>query len=438
MLAQFNVAVVGAGLSGLSAALHLQALGAQVTLFEAAPQAGGRTRSVSVNDLAIDNGQHLALGAYHATLALLQLASIAADDVFKRIPLALHMHAGTTRLQLCPPHWLPAPLHLLAGLLGARGLSFRSKWHAVRWMHRLTQQKFQCPPTLTVAQLCAIGQQTEQAITWIWEPLCLAALNTPTALASAQTFLRVLQDSFMHQRRDSDFLVLRGDLSQVLITPLLQQFAAQGGAVKLLTIVKALQVPNHCVLATSRGEFHFDGVVLAVGPHQRQAISQPHPVQVEHDTYQPITTLYLQYDRHFRLPHPIMGLCHGLAHWVFDRGQCCDQAGLLAVVISAHDKISSKADWLLQIQIELNAALAGYNLQLPAELHWSKLITEKRATFSCVAHRTPLSAQLHSNIWLAGDDMIPDYPATIESAVRSGKQAATGMMQSLQALAPHR
>lgn len=433
-----QIAVVGAGLSGLSAALHLQAAGAHVTLIEAAPQAGGRTRTVAVHGVNVDNGQHLALGAYHDTLALLRLASLPEDTVFKRRPLALYMHAGAQQIQLCPPHWLPAPWHLLCGLLGARGLSLASKWRALVWMQHLKKQQFICEPGLTVAQLSALGNQTEQAVTWIWEPLCLAALNTPILEACAQTFLRVLQDSFMYARADSDFLVLRGDLSQVLIAPLIHYFEAQGGKLQRLNTVKAIQPSsNDCVLSTSRGVFRADGLVLAVGLHQRQSISHPFAIDIPHATYQPITTVYLQYESDFRLPQPIMGLCHGLAHWVFDRGASCDQAGLLAVVISAHPATIAKDTWVTQIQTELNAALAPYGLQCPSQPLWSKVITEKRATFSCTPYRqTPTQtgmqhAQLNPRVWLAGDDMIKDYPATIESAIRSGKQAAIGLIQAL-------
>lgn len=447
MVARLHIAVVGAGMSGIAAALACQAAGANVTLFEAAPQAGGRTRSVVLHETTLDNGQHLALGAYHHTLTLLKAAKIAEQAVFKRLPLALHMHGGAQQVHITPSPFLPAPLHLLLGIVGAQGLSLRDKWQALRWMLRCKLQRFQCAAGLTVAQLLTHAQQTQHAITWLWEPLCLAALNTPMDKASAQTFLRVLEKSFAHRHRDSDFLVMRADLGHALIQPLLDYFLAQGGQLQLQTQVKALNSLAHaCTLNTQRGDWQVDGVVVAVGPHQRQALSfserlpaTPRASVASTEitaemAYHPISTVYLQYGQPLRLPYPIMGLCQGLAQWVFDRGVCCDQPGLLAVVISAHAANVDKSNWVAQISSELSKALAPYGISLPEQPLWSKVITEKRATFSCTPAYQSIknrNTRQHPRIQIAGDDLISDYPATIESAVMSGQQAAHALVNDL-------
>ena len=174
-----NIAVVGAGLSGLAAAMHLLRHGHQVSLFEAAPQAGGRARSVTLPATMIDNGQHLCIGAYHQTLQLLQQAGLTPAQCFHRWPLALHMYDGAHRMSLTTSRWLPAPLHLLSGLLMAQGLSWRSKWQALRWMMTLKRQRFTLPADCTLLVLLKQQQQTAETIRYLWEPLCLAALNTP-------------------------------------------------------------------------------------------------------------------------------------------------------------------------------------------------------------------------------------------------------------------
>lgn len=436
-----KVAVIGAGLAGVSAAIRLLQHGHQVCVFEAAPQAGGRARGVAHDTTLLDNGQHLCIGAYRATLTLLQDAHIHPAQVFKRLPLQLHMHHGAQRMSLVSPTWLPAPLHLLWGLLTAHGLDWRSKWRAICWMQQLKQQAFTLPTDLTVSTLLAQGKQTPMAISTLWEPLCLAALNTPISLASAQVFLNVLRDSFQHRRQDSDFLIVSADLSSALIQPLLQHMQALGGEVRLRSAVTALQAAESggmmtgCLVSTATSSEIFDDVLVAVGPHQLKTIAEKaaSALHIPAFDYQPITTVYLQYSAETRLPYPLMGLYHGLAQWVFDRGQCCGQPGLLAVVISAHPPLSAdKSGLVAQCIAEINQALATYHGALNAAPQWTQVITEKRATFSCTPDLPrPGTRTSNPHIFLAGDYIAGPYPATIEGAVTSGYDAAQAVINQL-------
>lgn len=419
-----RVAIIGAGLAGLSAALRLSQQGHQVCVFEAAPQAGGRARSVSHASATLDNGQHLCLGAYHATLALLDEAGIDPAQVFTRLPLALHMHHGNQSISLVTPRWLPAPLHLLWGLIKARGLDWGSKWRAISWMRQLQKQRFTLAQDMPVSTLLTQAQQTPLLIKTLWEPLCLAALNTPLARASAQVFLNVLRDSFQYRRQDSDFLVAKSDLSQALILPLIAHLETRGVQLRLRTPITAIQPFEQGCKVTHAQPEAFDAVLIAVGPHQLKTIAGA-PTLPQWD-YQPITTIYLQFNDQVRLPHAFIGLCDGWAQWVFDRGQCCNQAGLLAVVISAHAPFEmDKSTLITHCLTEINLALASHGIKLPEQPLWSQVITEKRATFTChPAMKRPSYQTANTRVLLAGDYVASPYPATIESAVRSGQAAA--------------
>jgi predicted NAD/FAD-binding protein len=146
-----KVAVVGAGWAGLSAAVELAAQGIPVTIFEAAPNLGGRARGFYRNDIRLDNGQHILLGAYRETLRLMRQVGVEIEQALLRLPLRLETPG---HLKLVAPH-LPAPLHLLAGLLSAQGLDRSERWAALRFMTGLHLTGFRLSQDQTVAELLA-------------------------------------------------------------------------------------------------------------------------------------------------------------------------------------------------------------------------------------------------------------------------------------------
>jgi len=122
----------------------------------------------------------------------------------------------------------------------------------------------------------------------------------------------------------------------------------------------------------------------------------------------------------------MLGMVNSTSQWVFDRGQVCGQDGLLAVVISAHADLEMDQTTLAEtIHTELTQAIP--QLEKPI---WHKVVTEKRATFSCdVNLARPNHQTAYPNLYLAGDYTAGDYPATIEGAVRSGIAAANLILQ---------
>jgi hydroxysqualene dehydroxylase len=422
-----NIAIVGGGMAGLAAAAKLTQQGYSVTVFEAGPKLGGRARSVSHKGLQLDNGQHILLGAYRETLNLLKLVGVAESDVLTRLSLRLQVKdlVGGADFVLKANAILPAPFHILYGLLSAQGATLKEKVAAIRLMIWMRLNRFTLAKDIALADLMTVHSQSQTFIQKLWEPLCLAALNTPLEQASAQVFLHVLRDSFAQRKQDADVLLTNTDLSQLISEPVAAYLQRYNNEIHTHTAVENITpTGNGYLLQTRKQQYQFEQVILACGPHQLKNFVATLPkltTLTAHFTYQPITTVYLQYSQSTKLPEPMIGTVNSLSQWIFDRGQICNQKGLIAVVISAHAPLKQTHTALAeQIAIELQQLFPQLSQPL-----WHKVITEKRATFSCdVALQRPSNQTPYPNLYIAGDYTAGDYPATIEGAVRSGNAVA--------------
>jgi hydroxysqualene dehydroxylase len=442
---ELNVAVIGGGYAGMAAAVALAEHGITVTVFESAQQLGGRARGVTYQDTQLDNGQHLMLGCYRQTLRMIETVGGNIEQDLLRLPLQLDLHG---EFSLKAPR-LPAPFHLieqlairvgwqktpsdslvmLVALMTAQGLSFGERLHAARFMFTLRRMNFRLPNDMTVAELLAQHQQDAALVQKLWEPLCIAALNTPVLKASAQVLLNVLRDALNQSRADSDML-----LPRINFTALFPQRAANyveqhGGNVLIACGVESLYpLEDGIEITSARGAEKFSHVICAAPPVVAAKLLRPIAAlaetvaQIDSLEHQPIYTVYLQYPAHVTLPHPMLGLHQRYSQWLFDKGRIADQHGLLAAVISAegiHQELSQEE--LGQKVIEELSAEFGIAEQ-PA---WFKVIAEKRATFCCSpnlqrpSQQTPLPRLL-----LAGDYTAGEYPATLEGAVISGLKCA--------------
>lgn len=419
-----RIAVVGGGWAGLSAALELARRGVRVTVFEAARTLGGRARRLRLNDLELDNGQHILLGAYAQTLRMMRLAGVDPDATLLRLPLELRMLPG---FRLKAPR-LPAPLHAAAALGLAAGLSWSDRLAAVRLVRTLQARDWRLPADAPVAAWLDRNAQPPAVRECLWEPLCIAALNTPMAAASAQVFANVLRDSLGARREASDLLLPRADLGALFPEAAARRVAASGGEVRLGVAVRQVQGTPEGFALDADPPARYAGVIVAVAPQHAAALLEGRPEldatreRIAALRYEPIRTCYLQYDR-AALPFPMLGLRGTTAQWVFDRGTLGGMPNLLAAVVSAsgpHDALQQD-ELAARVDTELRARLPALGA-----LRWSRVVAERRATFRCTPGlERPPNATPVANLVLAGDYTASDYPATLESAVRSGVAAAT-------------
>ncbi|WP_347247573.1 hydroxysqualene dehydroxylase HpnE [Zoogloea sp.] len=424
-----QVAVIGGGYAGFAAAVTLARGGARVSLFESSRTLGGRARVVETDGYRIDNGQHILLGAYAETLRMLRLVGVKPRSLLTR-RLAL-VYPGLCALRAAP---LPAPLHLAFGLLRARGLSWTDKRAMARLMGQLKGQAYRIDPDRSVATLLAESNQTDTLNRLIWEPLCIAALNTPVGDASAQVFANVLRDSLAAAASASDLLIPRVDLSELFPVPASRWLAMRGHQVRTAEPVKSISwLESGYTLEGDPWQTLFEHVVIATSPYHVAplvgALPAMEPVVrcIAGLRHEPIVTTWLAFDGPLPFPEPMIGLTGGYGQWAFDRSALGGPEGLVSVVISARGAHQDVQKDALEIALmsELQAALGP----LPP-LKWSRTITEKRATFACTPGVIrPDTSTPEPGIWLAGDYVASPYPATLEAAVTSGVTAARRILK---------
>ena len=430
-----RVAVIGAGWAGLAAAVEMKRLGHAVVLSDMAPQPGGRARALvraDPDEPIWDNGQHILIGAYSATLGLMRQLCVPIDEHLWRGPLALRYPDGQG---LSLPAG-PAASAFARGVWTATGWTWRDKLALLRTVATWAVRGFGCAAPSTVADLC--GMLPDAVRRDLIEPLCVAALNTPAAQASGQVFLRVLRDAVFSGRSGADLLLPRVPLSDLLPLPAQRWLSQPGAAGQYPATCRWGQRTQTIEPAGERwqvdGEL-FDAVVLAVPASQAGqlcAVLAPTWSQAAAALeYQPILTVYMR-DTALRLSQPMTALRTGPdapAQFAFDLGQLQRADGHFAFVVSGAseclaDGVQAAAQ---QVLMQARQAFAGAFAAPDALRHAA---AERRATFACTPGLPRPGRDIAPGLVAAGDYVAGPYPATLEGAVRSGLAAAQAIHRS--------
>ena len=423
-----KVAVIGGGWAGLAAAVRATEAGHQVSVFEMAPHWGGRAREVDVNGLALDNGQHILIGAYARTLALMETVGVDVSTSLLRVSLALSYPDGRGLRMPRGPAWLVFGL----AVLRTRGWAWREKLALLRTALGWATTGFQCSPSVTVAQLCArLPPRVRQ---WMIDPLCVAALNTPASQASGAVFLRVLRDALFSGKGSADLLLPRRTLSHLLPWPASTWLMQHKAALHLGTRVDKLQRQGGRWYVNSQA---FDAVVLACSASEAARLAAPHSAawaaRAAAFSYEPIVTVYITSEG-TRLPQPMTALQEGPqapAQFVFDHGAIGGTHGVFAFVVSGARTWVEKG-----LAATGEAVLHQARQDFPVGT-WAapprvlRVLAEKRATFRCVPGLDRPQQRVAAGLLAAGDYVAGPYPATLEGAVRSGETAASGFAAAL-------
>ncbi|MFQ5774440.1 MAG: hydroxysqualene dehydroxylase HpnE [Kiloniellaceae bacterium] len=413
-----RVHIVGAGISGLACAVRLARLGHAVSLYEAAAQAGGRCRSYYDARLArtIDNGNHLLLSANRAALSYVEEIGARATLVGPARATFPFVDLRTGERWTVRPNAGPIPWWILSAKRRIPRTRPRSYLAGLRLAWAGAED--------TVADLLDPDDPLWERF---WAPLAVAALNTAPREASARLLWLVVRETFARGEAGCRPLIARDGLTASFVDPALGVLRERGAAVHFNRRLRRIEVSAERVVGLDFGERRValeDGewAVIALPPAVAGAVVPG--LQAPEDAC-PIVNAHVRLPAPPPLPAgmrddlPLLGLVGGTAHWLFVRGD------VVSLTVSAADDLAEEPNDRLAARFWADTA-AALGLE-PAPAPLVRVIKEKRATFAqtpqALRRRPPGRSAWH-NLALAGDWTDTGYPATIESAVRSGRVAA--------------
>jgi hydroxysqualene dehydroxylase len=441
-----DVVIIGGGFAGLSAGVALAGQGFRVALVEGKPVLGGRAYSFPDSETGdhVDNGQHVLMGCYHQTLDFLRQLGTR-DRLIIHRNLEIEMLDGPERSAHLRAAPLPGPLHMTAGLLQYRHLSVRQRLSAVRaGMRMMYKRRFE-PARLkqmTVAEFMDLTRQDSQARRTFWYPLAIATLNEQPELASAALLAEVMKRAFFSRRDDAAFVYATVGLSELYCTAAREFIEKRGGVVANRAIAEALELKDNMVSAIrlrDGANLRAANFIAAVPPIQfcrllpETMAGDRFFSKIESLKSSPIVCVHVWLDREVT-DSAFVGFVGTATQWLFNKRRIFGQygarhQGYLSFVISGARELAelSNDDLLKVVMNDLRAMIPAAK---EAHLMKALVLKEKHATFApdpaSDALRPPVETPV-PNLFLAGDWIQTGLPATIESAVISGRAAAAAI-----------
>ncbi|HUN28809.1 MAG TPA: hydroxysqualene dehydroxylase HpnE [Alphaproteobacteria bacterium] len=412
-----RVAVVGAGLAGLAAALDLQARGYEVEVFERTRLLGGRATSFEVGGREIDNGQHVFLHCCDRFIAFVE--SVGMGHALREQPrfeaLVLARDGTSSRLRAAS---LPAPFHLLASFAGYAHLDVGGRLRVARALAGAAIARHP-DPNLTFDRWLEKNGQNAATRRAFWDPFFIPALNASFDRVSATDALFVISTAFLRNAAAARF-----GFSTVPLAHVAAAAAARISAVHLSTAVLAMNVDDDGIELQLSGDraVRFDAVVLAVSPRTTaKLLGSPERLGVNaletYDPY-PIVDVHLWHDRG-ALGFDFAAVLDSPLQWIFekDEGYVCCSISAAGEVLTVPTSELERLAW--QELCAFVPALRGGRV-----LHAAATRNPEATYLPRPGSPRTLQRTAHPRVAIAGSWTQTGWPDTMESAVRSGNAAA--------------
>ncbi|MCR4410890.1 MAG: hydroxysqualene dehydroxylase HpnE [Thermoguttaceae bacterium] len=442
-----RVAVIGGGVAGLAAAAALARNGVRVEVFEARRRLGGRAASFldPISGRWIDHGQHVSMGCCICLADLCRRAGAAECFTLHR---RLHFVTPDGRCHdFAAVGWLPAPLHLVPGVLRLGFLRMSERWRLMGTIRRLAHVGSSGDEPHEAIGPWLRRRQSAQAIERFWSPILTSALGESLDRASVAAAAQVVREGLLASRRAYELAIPTVALAELFDQRLGAWLAGQGAVIRRGVRVAQVEGDARRVAALVLADgtrLAFDAVVVAVPWWTVQRLLPPAMLAVLPGVADaarlepsPITAIHLWFDQPVcRLPHAV--LLDGVGQWLFSPPERARPGEHYAqVVISASRRLLGRdhEEVIGQVVRQISSLFSESQTThppRPAKLLRGRMVTERRAVFSVqpgVDALRPAQETALENLVLAGDWTATGWPATMEGAARSGYRAAEAILR---------
>jgi len=439
-----DVIVIGGGFAGLSAAIQLADAGHSVLVLEKKRLLGGRAFSYNDPETGevIDNGQHLLMGCYHHTLDL--LCKLRTEQkLFKQTGLQVDFldEKGVFYRMDCPTKG--RFFNFFKALFGLGFLSFWDKSIAllslIFFFNKMNQKG------ITVSQWLKKARQPKKMRDAFWAPFCLAALNDSPDRASAALLKKILDEVFLSTTTSHGLIFPKAGLSELTGKAAQNYLESRRSRIQMNTSVKQIVFSKDQIekIQLSNGEtINPKFVVSTLPPISLLKILPPSPhVEVDFlDSLKklrssPILSIHVWMNIALT-EKPFFALLDSPIHWIFNRQAIWDLPSsppyLYSLVVSGAHEWMDRSNREIEdcVEKELSRFFPDFHSQ---QMERIKIIKEPFATLSPAVECLPFRLNQKTkfkNFFLAGDWTETGLPATIESAVLSGKLAAQELLKT--------
>lgn len=427
--AKHSVAIIGCGVSGMSAALELDNK-FDVTIYEATDRIGGRATTVYDRQLGetLDNGQHICIGAYKVFLNFLK--KIGSDDKFiiskkYNIPYYYNgkIHSLSSKL-------FSGKFGLLEAILTDSNLSVKEKLYAIAFAIKLQMNSIRLEKYDDCKDLLSSQNQSEKLISILWEPLIVSTMNTPIWKADPRVFATIMIDGFLSKSENAAFYLPTTHFGE-LFSNFESTFKSMVNCRRELLLnkhIKTIEKKENGFIVD--GET-YDSVIVTTPSFIAKRLLETTSYDVNTPQYSPIVSIYFWLDQSL-LEAEMMSLPQTKFDWLFNRTKLMnlDEGDFsYQITTSAADEIAKISD--SKIMELVNAELSKvFNLEIRIEKY--KIIREKMATFLADRKNCDNRPKVKTHInglYIAGDYPQNNYPSTLEGAAINGVKAAHYIQQ---------
>jgi len=453
--------IVGGGLAGLSAACNLTNKGWRITLLEKRQYLGGRAFSFHdpIMGTEIDNGQHVFLGCCHEYINLINILGIA-DDIYMQSTLSVPILFEGKTSSIYSINWLPSPLNLLPALITYRHLEWQDKARILLALAKIfleiTQKNKHLLESITFAKWLSTNHQKNTSLMPFWDLIIKATLNSSCDKVSAYMGIRIFQEGFMQHKNGGNIGYSKVGLTHLITKKIHEYLSQNGGKIYTNSEVDEILTDNKSVIGvslkktnrTAACDLQSDAVICTV-PWDKVNSMTPQNSSFEtskifsfpHLSSGPLIALHIWLDQPV-IESDFIAILASELQWVFNKTkmqQTISNGQQLTISISdaqkyMHHSKKELRELFLEELIRLFPTINKKNILrfLVVKYYQATFLSEPGAEDMRHGQKTSLK-----NLYLAGDWTNTSWPSTMESAVISGRLAASELDKSFNESLPN-